>query len=485
MSADGDLFAEFVRQYRRRFAWNGALLTSSIFVLADLVAVMCCFGFGFFVVNTYNLDLVDFKSFVTYWPYCPAFIVVFAVLHLYPGLSLAPAEELRRYTIASLFGHAGIILSLYLQTKKLDPYSVAFGFSWLGSVVGFPVARATARSISKNASWWGLPVVVFGAGATGRLVVDRLLKKPWIGYRPAVMLDDKPELEGEYRGVPILTGCDLGPAIAERCGAATAIVAMPGVERSRLAAIVADGARCFKGYVLIPDFFGMTSSWMSVRDFDGILGLYTSQHLIVPWNRGVKRAFDIVLSIVGGIVISPFVGLIALLVKLDSPGPAFYGHHRLGKDGVSFKAWKFRSMVSNADEVLAELLGRDPAAAAEWKASYKLRDDPRVTRMGKFLRKTSLDELPQIWNVLRGEMSLIGPRPIIEDEVPKYGHNYKLFSSVKPGMSGLWQVSGRSDMDYEERVALDIYYIQSWSTWLDLYILFKTVGVVLGGDGAY
>ena len=485
MSADGEQFAEFVRQYRRRFAWNGATLTSSIFVLADLVAVMCCFGFGFFVVNVYNLDLVDFKSFVTYWPYCPAFIVVFAVLHLYPGLSLAPAEELRRYTLASLFGHAGIVLSLYLQNRNFDPYSVAFGISWLGSVIAFPVARATARMMVKGASWWGVPAVIFGAGDTGRLVVDRLLKKPWIGYRPAVMLDDDPELEGEYRGVPILKGCELGPAIAERCGAATAIVAMPGAERARLAAIVADDARSFKHYVLIPDFFGMTSGWMSVRDFDGILGLYTSQRLIVPMNRGIKRFFDIVLSILGGILISPFIGLIAILIKLDSRGPVFYGHHRLGKNGKSFKAWKFRSMVSNSGEVLADLLAKDPGARAEWESSYKLRDDPRVTRMGKFLRKTSLDELPQIWNVIRGEMSLIGPRPIIEDEVPKYGHNYRLFSSVKPGMSGLWQVSGRSDTDYEERVALDIYYIQSWSLWLDLYILFKTVGVVLGGDGAY
>ena len=121
----------------------------------------------------------------------------------------------------------------------------------------------------------------------------------------------------------------------------------------------------------------------------------------------------------------------------------------------------------------------------EWEANQKLQDDPRITRMGRFLRKTSLDEIPQIWNVIKGEMSLVGPRPIVEDEIVKYGHHYKLFSSVKPGMSGLWQVSGRSETDYEERVALDILYIQSWSLWLDLYVLFKTVGAVLGGKGAY
>ncbi|MDX9827892.1 MAG: sugar transferase, partial [Spirochaetia bacterium] len=148
-------------------------------------------------------------------------------------------------------------------------------------------------------------------------------------------------------------------------------------------------------------------------------------------------------------------------------------------------AWKFRSMVANSKEVLQKILSSDPAKKLEWEANQKLQDDPRITRMGRFLRKTSLDEIPQIWNVIKGEMSLVGPRPIVEDEIVKYGHHYKLFSSVKPGMSGLWQVSGRSETDYEERVALDILYIQSWSLWLDLYVLFKTVGAVLGGKGAY
>jgi Undecaprenyl-phosphate galactose phosphotransferase WbaP len=192
-----------------------------------------------------------------------------------------------------------------------------------------------------------------------------------------------------------------------------------------------------------------------------------------------------VLTVIGGVVISPIIFILALMVKIDTRGSAFYGHERLGRSGKTFKAWKFRSMVANSREVLQQLLEADPEARREWEGSYKLKNDPRITRMGRFLRKTSLDELPQIWNVLRGEMSLIGPRPIIRDEVVKYGAYYQYFSSIRPGMSGLWQVSGRSDIDYEERVALDVYYIQSWSVWLDLHILFKTVGVVFGGKGAY
>lgn len=455
------------------------------FVLADIVAVMFCFGFGFFVVNTYDLTIIDFKSFVTYWPYLPAFIVIFSVLHLYPGLSLPPAEELRRYTIASFFGHASIVLALFIGTRKLTPYSVAFAISWIASVPVLALARAAARALFRKSRWWGIPAVIFGAGTTGKLVVDRLLEHPAIGYLPAAILDDNPALAGSYRGVPILAGTSLGPAIVERYGADTAIVAMPGVDRERLSAIVGDSVRSYRDYILIPDFFGMTSSWMSVRDFEGVLGLYTTQRLVQPLNRAVKRAVELIITILGSVLVLPLIGIIVLLVKLDSPGPAFYGHHRLGKDGKPFTAWKFRSMVRNSREALENLLATDPEAKAEWEASFKLKDDPRITRMGRFLRKTSLDELPQIWNVIRGDMSLIGPRPIIEEEVPKYGHHYKLFSSVKPGLSGLWQVSGRSNTDYDERVALDVYYIQSWSLWLDLYILFKTVGVVLGRDGAY
>ncbi|PKL09433.1 MAG: undecaprenyl-phosphate galactose phosphotransferase WbaP [Spirochaetae bacterium HGW-Spirochaetae-7] len=476
----------FIESYGRHRRVGGAVKVNLLFILADLLAIMGSFGLGFFLVNAYDLQIIDFKSFVTYWPYLPAFILVFYMVHLYPGLSLAPAEELRRFTLASTLGHAGIILSLYIEGGKIDAYSVAFMLSLLASVPGFALCRGLARVVFRNVPWWGIPVVIFGAGKTGRLVVDRLIKDPWVGYLPVVMLDDDPALGTEYRGIPILQGVDLGPEIARRSGVNSAIVTMPGVERARLSEIVDDFVRSsYRHYVLIPDFFGMTNIWMSVRDFNGILGLYTEQRLLLPLNRAIKRVLDIVLVILGGLVISPFLLILALLVKLDSRGPVFYGHQRLGRNGQPFKAWKYRSMVRNSREILDELLKRDPVARAEWEDGYKLKNDPRITRMGKLLRKTSLDELPQIWNVLRGEMSLIGPRPIIKDEVAKYGAYYRYFSSLRPGMSGLWQVSGRSDTDYDERVALDVYYIQSWSIWLDLHILFKTVSVVFGGKGAY
>jgi len=177
--------------------------------------------------------------------------------------------------------------------------------------------------------------------------------------------------------------------------------------------------------------------------------------------------------------------LIALAVKLSSPGPVLYGHRRLGRNGRHFQAYKFRSMVKDADEKLEAVLEADPRLREEWEACHKLKDDPRVTKIGKLLRRTSFDEFPQLLNILRGDMSLVGPRPVTDQEIEKYGENARRILTVTPGLTGLWQVSGRSDTDYKERVSYDMYYIQSWSVWLDLWIIYRTPNAILNGKGAY
>jgi Undecaprenyl-phosphate galactose phosphotransferase WbaP len=177
--------------------------------------------------------------------------------------------------------------------------------------------------------------------------------------------------------------------------------------------------------------------------------------------------------------------IIALLIKIDSRGPVFFGHKRIGKNHKEIKCWKFRSMYADADVRLKKILETDPVRAEEWEKNRKFSDDPRVTRIGKFLRKTSLDEIPQLWNIFKGDMSFVGPRPVTLGELEKYGGAVEYVLSVTPGLSGMWQVSGRSDTDYDERIALDSYYIQNWSIWLDLWIVVKTIWVVLVGKGAY
>ena len=204
-----------------------------------------------------------------------------------------------------------------------------------------------------------------------------------------------------------------------------------------------------------------------------------------PIGGVIKRALDISMALSGLVSLSPLFILTALLIKLTDRGPIFYRHIRLGHGRRSFACVKFRTMVTHADEVLEQHLRSSPDAAAEWAASRKLKNDPRITPVGTVLRKLSLDELPQLINVLRGEMSMVGPRPIVFDEVPLYGTDIDFYFSARPGLTGVWQVSGRSDAAYSKRVALDRRYVENWSLWTDLVVVLKTVPVVLTARSAY
>lgn len=200
--------------------------------------------------------------------------------------------------------------------------------------------------------------------------------------------------------------------------------------------------------------------------------------------RLIKRSFDIIVASLIAILFSPLLVLLALWVKQDG-GNAIYGHTRIGRDGKAFSCLKFRSMVPNSQEVLTELLATNEQAREEWEKDFKLRNDPRITRIGHILRKSSLDELPQLWNVLVGEMSLVGPRPVPLEELERYGTNKDYYLMAKPGMTGLWQVSGRNNVDYDTRVYFDAWYVKNWSLWNDIVIMFKTIEIVLGRHGAY
>ena len=202
-------------------------------------------------------------------------------------------------------------------------------------------------------------------------------------------------------------------------------------------------------------------------------------------NSPLSRVFDIALILLAAPYILLFFLVISILIMLDSRGSPLYSQTRIGKGGRRFKAHKFRTMVLNADQILQRYLDESPELKAEWLATHKLKQDPRVTRVGAILRKLSLDELPQLWNIIIGDMSLIGPRPIVDAEVERYGKCFELYIQARPGLTGLWQVSGRSDTSYQRRVELDEYYLLNRSIKLDLLILVKTVYVVLGRKGAY
>jgi undecaprenyl-phosphate galactose phosphotransferase len=215
-----------------------------------------------------------------------------------------------------------------------------------------------------------------------------------------------------------------------------------------------------------------------------VLALRLYNNLSRPWPRRLKRGFDLVVGSLLLVLLSPLLAVISWRI-LRTGRPAFYRHARIGKGGRPFQCVKFRTMVPDAEKVLREHLAAHPEAQAEWGQDHKLKDDPRITPIGAWLRRTSLDELPQLINVMRGEMSLVGPRPVVDDELARYGDNLIYYIETTPGLTGLWQISGRNDVDYRRRIHLDCWYVRNWSLWYDLVILLKTPRAVLRGHGAY
>jgi undecaprenyl-phosphate galactose phosphotransferase len=227
--------------------------------------------------------------------------------------------------------------------------------------------------------------------------------------------------------------------------------------------------------------YGMTNSHFFSHD---VLMIHVQNNLSRPFLKILKRCFDIILASLLLLLLSPIFIYAAFKIKSDG-GSVFFGHKRMGQNGKWFYCLKFRSMAHNSSELLKKILAADPLAKAEWDRDFKLKNDPRVTKFGKFIRSTSIDELPQLINVIKGEMSLVGPRPIIEAELQRYKDDAYYYLLAKPGITGLWQVSGRSDVEYDTRVYFDAWYVKNWSLWTDIAILFKTFKVVLNKNGAY
>jgi Undecaprenyl-phosphate galactose phosphotransferase WbaP len=301
------------------------------------------------------------------------------------------------------------------------------------------------------------------------------------------VLDDDPAKQSTTVAGLAVTGPVIESAarLAGAQGLRHAVLAMPGLPPDRLSRLLDDLGDHMRHVYIAPAMPGSPDVMAEARQFANTMVLEVHQNLLQPSARVIKRGLDLLLVGCGLLLFCWLFAGLALAVKATSRGPVFYGQQRVGRGRRHFMAWKFRSMVADADAQLAAHLAAHPELRAEWERDHKLKDDPRVTWIGRLLRRTSLDELPQLWNVLRGEMSLVGPRPIVDDEVAKYGERFALFCKVRPGLSGLWQVSGRSDTTYAERVALDCYYVRNWSVWLDLVIIARTVRVVLFGKGAY
>ena len=416
-----------------------------------------------------------------YLTICP----LLAAAGLYPGITLNPVEELRRLTVSTSVVYASLAAITFLS-REGELYSRAvFLLAWAQSVILAPVLRSFTRSYFSRRSWWGHPVVIFGEEPMAEAVVEALQRQPEAGLKPFAIFNDSVGGVRSIRGVPVFRKMSDAPKLARQHHVRCAILAISKMPQSELLQLLTRHGATFSRIIIIPELAGLPSLWVEAMDINGILGLEIQQRLLLPTSKLMKRLIDLSLILTLGAALLPLIVLISLAVKLTSRGPVFFGHRRYGKNGKPFMAWKFRSMVPNADEVLLEHLANHAALREEWEWNHKLKNDPRITWIGRLLRHTRLDELPQLWNALKQEMSLVGPRPIVQEEIQRYGEDFLLYQMVTPGITGLWQVSGRNNVSYERRISLDSYYVRNWSVWLDLYVLARTIKVVLRGDGAY
>lgn len=407
------------------------------------------------------------------------FALVYALFGLYPGIVSSAVTEIRKISLATtlVFVFLGTLLFLF-RTGTYYSRAVFF-IAWLLALFLVPVMRALCRSVFGRREWWGYPVFVIGPADLAAKVIEDMKKRPEAGLRPVACFeaDALEELDHSQGGSWLAQA-------ARHHGVDRAVLAVPGAGRQDILRFLETDESVFSRIYLVPGIGGLSSFGVETRDLGDSLSLEVRQDLALSRYQTAKRLVDQSLSLLILLATSPLLLLVAIAIRLDSRGGVFHRQVRLGLGGNEFRIWKFRTMHRDAGRMLDEHLAANPEARAEWEASQKLRNDPRITRIGQILRKTSLDELPQLWNVLKGDMSLVGPRPIVHNEVAKYGRYFSMYAKVLPGLTGLWQVSGRSDLDYLRRVELDTYYVRNWSPWLDVYLLARTVPVVLKGSGA-
>ncbi|NPA90224.1 MAG: undecaprenyl-phosphate glucose phosphotransferase [Chloroflexi bacterium] len=326
-------------------------------------------------------------------------------------------------------------------------------------------------------------VLIIGAGEMGRRIMRNLMANPDLGYRIVGFLDDDPSKHGADIG-PFRALGDLSrlPQVLQEENIDEIIITLPWQYYRRIMRIMAECERSGVRARVVPDLFQLRLGKVEVSSLNGI-PLISVRDVTLPRHyKIIKRLMDLTLASVAILIFAPIMAIIAVAIKLDSPnGPILFKQKRIGKDGVPFYMYKFRSMIPEAEQIKPKLYTMNEADGP----IFKIKNDPRTTRVGRIIRRFSLDELPQFFNVLRGEMSLVGPRPALPEEVAQYEPWHYKRLQVRPGITGLWQISGRSDLSFDEMMLLDIYYVENWSPWLDVRILFLTIPKVIMGEGAY
>ena len=436
------------------------LIRNFLLAVTDALAVTSSWAIALFAYDFFGSGDYAYCFYLRMWPVPVTFVLLNGLFRLYhgrfwhPAAPVPPVEEFRRLVGSAVITHIGTIAVIAIARQTTAEYSRAV-MMIAGVLTAFLAqpCRDLVRCVLHGFAFGRIPVHFIGDGESSERRKEVLDGNRHIGFR--VVAADRPS--------------DIVVASVD-----------PRILKCRMEDL--QSRYTYIEYLPLMGTYPVAGSHLFL--FGGLGGVEFVNQRRMRILKVEKWLMDKTLAVLTFVLVSPLFVIIPILIRLTSRGPVFYRQERLGRNGVPFRVWKFRTMHADADERLSRLLREDVQAAKEWDEGHKLADDPRVTALGRFLRKSSIDEFPQLFNVLSGDMALVGPRPIVADEVAHYGEAYPTFSSVRPGITGLWQVSGRSEIDYADRVALDVQYVLNWSPWLDIWILLRTAGTVLFMRGA-
>ena len=464
---------------------HAGIIRSLLFVIIDYTAFVLS---EYCAISIRNIllpnDPVYNVHYLHFWIVFPCVMIIcMQVKRLYSRIAQF-WQLVEKIWHAVIYATVIIVLAFYFSHMASSVSRLFIGFLAGFSFIYIVLGRYVLRKFFASSKRFQFPVLVIGAGKTAALLVQGFKSRD-LGYEIIGFLDDH-QPHPNLADYPILGAFKDAEEIIKTTGVQHVFIAAPGADKKVLASLIGRIQPLVARLSIVPDIMEIPMGGLTVESlFNEKLMFLSVKNNLASWtNRLLKRTFDLLATICGGFAISPLLLYVAYKIHRDSPGPIIYDGVRIGENGKEFKCYKFRSMYTNGDEILEKYLLEHPEKRKEWEVYHKLDDDPRVTPIGRFIRKTSIDELPQLLNVFLGDMSLVGPRPYLPREKQDMGEAYDTIILAKPGITGYWQVSGRNDISFDDRLVLESWYVYNWSFWMDMELLVKTVLVVLSGHGA-
>lgn len=462
---------------------------SCYLILGDIVMVtlsLVCATWTMFALRIFPSPL-SLNEFILVLPFMLLWPLAYAKEGLYPGYGLTGVQRLQKHFSGTLFaGLVSLLVTILVQRFIPLPNTLA-ALTTLYSFIFCLAGRLALKRFLWHLGVWGVPAIIVGANATGRLLAEVMVNRPLTGLKPVAFFDDEESSHGKtLAAIPVKGNSQDAKRFVEQHQLKHVFVVASELPEKALLRDTGRNNGPSQSIRFVPPLQELTSTNAYASGLHNTLTLEVRNNLAYVGNRFVKRLTDIAGGLFGLVFLAPLVFVLYIWIRLDSRGPAFYWSARVGRDGKTFKCLKFRSMYKDADEKLHKILEQDEALRAEYETYHKLKNDPRVTRVGQMMRKYSLDELPQLFNVVKGDMSLVGPRPYLLSELDIIrAHNKQIILEARPGMTGHWQVTERNRVLFEERLEMEEHYVRNWSIWWDIILIFETLSILVKPNSAH